>query len=320
MIVFIGSLAKRHSGVRRFSSIRAKDIDLIASYDDAIGYLKDFLQCKTIMPIADGKKLLGLESRAEVPVEVELAWPGTTAASFLELANEEDLEHKGPLDEGYKLEYAHANVDLLLTFKLSHRYLRNSPHFLKTMRDIREFRELGATVPAKWKEWLKEREEETYWYQHPNLDRTKADFFKADGINYVYDHDSIHEAVALNGMPAYKYFAVNDKEVLSSKVKFNSLPPFLQLNATYEEASVLAIERSIVPHPGALTEKNAFLKALEKVCTSITSGWFREFSWENYAKVAELYESEVIRGRSYVQRFEEGLKNGVVKPYVKGEL
>ena len=31
--------------------------------------------------------------------------------------------------------------------------------------------------------------------------------------------------------------------------------------------------------------------ALEKVCTSITSGKFREFSWENYLKVRNMYDS-----------------------------
>jgi hypothetical protein len=30
-------------------------------------------------------------------------------------------------------------------------------------------------------------------------------------------------------------------------------------------------------------------KALDKVCTSITSGWFREFAWQNYDEVVKIY-------------------------------
>ena len=51
---------------------------------------------------------------------------------------------------------------------------------------------------------------------------------------------------------------------------------------------VLTIERSLVPYPGKKTPEQAYLMALEKVCTSITSGWFREFVWENYEIASEF--------------------------------
>jgi hypothetical protein len=31
-----------------------------------------------------------------------------------------------------------------------------------------------------------------------------------------------------------------------------------------------------------------------KVCTSITSGWFREFAWENYDNVLDLYNDKYV--------------------------
>jgi hypothetical protein len=97
------------------------------------------------------------------------------------------------------------------------------------------------------------------------------------------------------------------EEVKASKQKFNSGPEKMRLNGVLEEAYVLALERSIIPHPGALTPKQAFDKALMKVCTSITSGWFREYAWENYYEVQKLYNP------GYVDLFNLKRKEGIVK-------
>lgn len=41
------------------------------------------------------------------------------------------------------------------------------------------------------------REKESYTHKLPSLNVDKGDFFKKDEVNYIYDHDSIHEVVAL---------------------------------------------------------------------------------------------------------------------------
>jgi hypothetical protein len=82
--------------------------------------------------------------------------------------------------------------------------------------------------------------------------------------------------------PAYEYFKPDDSQVMVSKEMWNDLPLNLKLCAVIEESMVLAIERSLIPFPNSLTVDQAYEKALVKVCTSITSGWFREFAWENY--------------------------------------
>jgi hypothetical protein len=57
------------------------------------------------------------------------------------------------------------------------------------------------------------------------------------------------------------------------------------------------------------TPREAFDMALSKVCSSITSGWFREFCWENYDAIADLYSDD------YVIKFECGVMSGLVKPH-----
>lgn len=197
-------------------------------------------------------------------------------------------------------------LDVLYTLKLSHRYLKDSPHFLKTMLDIRQLREAGCQVFDA--DWLKRREAETYHYQHPNLKRSKQEFFTGDAVDYQYDHDSLHQAVKLGAVPAYSLFSTTGEEVFSSKKKFFALTEQERLNAVLEESYVLALERSLIPFDFKPTKEQAFRMALEKVCTSITSGWFREYAWEHYFEALASYSGE------YTDKFFLALMSGDVKP------
>lgn len=262
--------------------------------------------------------------------EFELAWPGTTAEKLMKQYGL--LAHKwvpeiGPVPA--------LNHDLLL-IKLSHRYKRNSPHFLKTMSDIKFLREKLVLSNVSFEDWmkrpvntelLKDREAESYTYAHPKLNVTSGEFFTGDGVNYVYDHDSIHMAVALltdfwqshtvrTNRPAYTGYMKDGSEVMTSKEKFFSVEERIRLYGVYEESCVLALERSQIPHglgkEGGPSARWSFEMALMKVCTSITSGWFREYAWENYQKVLDLYNEQ--GETDYIERFL--LNQHLLKPYV----
>jgi hypothetical protein len=110
--------------------------------------------------------------------------------------------------------------------------------------------------------------------------------------------------------PAYEVYKEDQAEVFCSKELFEASPMHVRLHGVLEEAMVLALERSQIPFPGMKTPLESFLMALEKVCTSITSGWFREFAWENFNEVLDLYDP------NYVNQFWEDVKSGVVTPYV----
>lgn len=205
--------------------------------------------------------------------------------------------------------------EVVLALKLSHRYLKNSPHFLKTMRQIQKMRAAGYKMPEFLQGWFKRREKETYNYSKPNLNQGSKTFFNPNqGIKYIYDHDSIHVALARDPLvPAYSKFKDDLAEVKVSKEKFLALDEETKLNSVLEESYVLALERSQIPYRGVLTPRQSFLKALEKVCTSISSGWWREWAWENYDAAVARYDG------NYVRQFEEALKAGIVKPFA-GEV
>ena len=166
------------------------------------------------------------------------------------------------------------------------------------------------TFPG-YREWYKAREKETYWYKHPKLSVGKDDFFKDDGIVYQYDHDSIHRSIMHLDKPAYEYYKPEDSEVLCSKELFFDSSNEVRLHGGLEEAYTLALERHQIPKGFKPPARVSFDIALMKVCTSITSGWFREWCWEHYDLISSNYDS------TYVDKFKTALAEGKVKPFTK---
>lgn len=282
-----------------------RDLDGIGTFEEVQGLLKREHQrqpFQSIMPAHGGKKMIGF--RPGQPWEFEIAWEGSTGAELLKLVAEDPATlHQN----GYAAGTMIPSVDVLYTLKMSHRYLRNSPAFLKTMRDIQELRRIGAKIPDRYQDWYKARMKATYDYGHPKLNQDKMGFFSGDGVKYVFDHDSIHVAVAIHERPAYTYYMKDGAQVQCDRSKWEALPDSFKLAGVLEESYVLALERSQIPHPGVLTPRQSFLKALGKVCTSITSGWFREWAWEHYDQVVAAYDD------TYVARFWAAAEAGVAK-------
>jgi hypothetical protein len=301
MLAMIGSVAMKLNGLP--PGREPMDIDFIGTPGEVVDWVKVNLpKVEKIYPTASGNKIIAKgwdEYGHRQIVESEVAWEDSTGASLIaDILPYNAHEHS----EGVVF----PNLDVLLMLKLSHRYLKDSPHFLKTMRDIHKLRAAGAIMQPEWKVWFKQREKETYTYKHPKLNVSKQDFFKGDGVQYVYDHDSIHRAVKHLEQPAYTYFKPDRSEVFCDREMFEAAPKVVRLLSVLEESYVLALERSLVPFKGQTTPEWAFKKALEKVCTSITSGWWREFAWENYDAVLALYDE------SFHTRFWEAVQRGQV--------
>lgn len=272
-----------------------KDLDIIARMDAFTKWFNTLDDVTACYPIEDGKKFIVHRSN-DIITEVEIAYPDSTAESFLKLVSGKTIANG----------LFCPDMNWLFTLKASHRYLKDSPHFEKTIRDYHLMRDMGCTIQEP--EWFKQREEATYNKPRPSLNRTKDEFFVTDaGVNYIYDHDSIHEAMALGKEPAYKSYQADGAEVMPSKKKWDQCSRLTKLMGVLEETYVLALERSQITHGKNITPLTSFKIALSKVCTSITSGWFREFAYDNYFQVLDLYDD------SYVTRFCEQMRAGVVK-------
>lgn len=299
----IGSLALREQGFRLRKA--PSDIDIIARPDA----FEKFVECNRkrgtlehLEYLTDSKAVARLRAMS-IPYEFELAWPGSTGDKLLGLVDHWGLYHRDN-DQYY------ADPSVILALKLSHRYLKNSPHFLKTMEDIYELRGMGIVVGTELKEWLKEREKATYTYKHPSLERNKEKFFTPEEkVPYKYEHDDIHKAVAIWGYPAYTYFQRDGAEVSVDKKRWDECSFDIKIASVIEESCVLALERCLIPNDFKIPPRRAFLMALQKVCTSISSGWWREFAWEHYYQAVGRYSD------SYVQAFHSALRADLIRPY-----
>jgi hypothetical protein len=271
------------------------DTDFISTHEQAKDYIAA-CQFDKVVPNQKGTTLMCFKQGIK-PVEITIAWPGSSAEAIL------------GVEQGTV-----ASINTLYLLKMSHRYLKNSPHFEKTRRDILQMRLMGAVI--EYPAILKQREQETYDYKHPSLMRNKREFFDPnEGVKYVYEHDSIHLAMAVEPLtPAYTHFKHDQAEVMIDKQKWAAQPHIVQLYSVLEESYVLALERSQIPFRGQVDPARSFKIALQKVCTSISSGWWREFAYEHYDEVMDLFKMREAE-KPYLQRFDEAVEAGVVQPF-----
>lgn len=311
-MLIIGSEALRLGGHSVILNGRAsQDVDLICTHDESrriVADLKAEGELKSVYPSDNGTKSI-VHTRTLGVIEMEIAWDGSTAAELLALPV--------VVDEATvlcgRIAVQVPSLNALYALKMSHRYRKNSPHFLKTRTDILAMRDASAVIPPELTDWYKRRMKETYNYAHPNLNQTKSGFFNGDGVPYTYDHDSIHLAIArVDGCPAYTTYMKEGAAVAVDRAKWDALSEWRKLDGVVEEAMVLALERSLIPLPGKKTEHEAFLMGLMKVCTSITSGWFREFAWEHYDEAVTW---KLAQWGDFLRIFNAKLADGEVRPY-----
>lgn len=127
----------------------------------------------------------------------------------------------------------------------------------------------------------------------PNLMLSKSEFFD-DAVKKVYDHDYLHSLFANYERPLYMELQ-KEHEIMCYEELWNNLTWDKKLLCVQEEVNVLATERFLVPSNFEQNTKAAYLKALEKVCTTVTKGWFRDFAIDNYPAVISVYNQAKIK-------------------------
>lgn len=239
--------------------------------------------------------------------EFEINVPGTSTEMLMDIVEGDPESIETPFGKV-------PSLDLLFTIKDSHKFKkfetpRGCANFYKTAIDWYIMKKMGAKVREEYKAFHALREQESCPHKLPKLNMSKMDFFDSDqnGVVQTYVHDDIHVAIALNDRPAYTYYMKDGSEVLTDKNKFFSVPESTRLAGTIEEALTLALERSLIAHPGVWTPDYAFKFALAKVCTTITGGYFRAYSFEHVFEALQQYP------RDYYQRFQKAVADGTVR-------
>jgi hypothetical protein len=146
-------------------------------------------------------------------------------------------------------------------------------------------------VPIEFLEKRKKLTYEAFGNRHPKLAQSNEEFFD-DNVEKVYDHDYIHELYAYGDRPMFEKLKREGEEDKAWCVKdlWEELTYQEKYQCVAEETYVIATERFMVPNNWDFNPRQAYYRALRKVCTTLTSGWFRDFAIDNFPEVWSLYD------------------------------
>lgn len=176
-------------------------------------------------------------------------------------------------EEGYAL------PNSLFTIKCSHLGWSN-PQWKKHYLDVLFMKQKGCAIEEKLYSTLKE-----FWKTELgdksflSLKENKKDFF-TDNVNYIYDHDLLHEKASFPEKPVYTRCLKSGEDVLIDKDKFFNMDFDSQIKMFHEEIHVILFERWIIPNK-ELSWLKYYPSALEKTITSLTKDWATDFIIRN---------------------------------------
>jgi hypothetical protein len=302
-MLVVGSKALEFHGIN--IGRKCGDLDVICVREEFEQLALDLVnQGHTIRRIDNSKPDYGMISTDKIIVDASII--NDTKSTFF--GSDHWLYHNlDKVDYVKEDNFRYIKPEFVLMMKWSHRY-KGGVFFEKTRNDIFYLWDIGIELDRYLHKMASIREDFTINKGY-KLNVTKKQFF-TDNVPYKYDHDSIHRAVAIYEKPAYTHYLKDGEEVMCDKDKFYACSPNFRMAGVIEEACVLALERAVIPF--GTDPKRAYKMALQKVCTSITKGWFREFAWYNYEKAlafGETYDYDVM--------FKEAQAKGLILPYSK---
>jgi hypothetical protein len=212
--------------------------------------------------------------------------------NFNELNNGAIAENYAEDMGGY---YRVMNLEGLALMKRSHlwRAYHFDKHITMYHKHLAKYAKWDDPV---WVALLKERTKltkEAYPQRNPSLDQTNKDFFD-DAVKKVFDHDWIHELVAYYDRPLFERLKKPEKfdKAWCERDLWDAFSPEDKSRCVAEEAHVIACERFMIPNDWNYSPKRAYFQAVNKVCTTLTSGWFRDHAIDHFPEVIQLFNQD----------------------------
>ena len=181
-------------------------------------------------------------------------------------------------------------------------------HYLKT--------KIGTIDDAhqQFYELRKKETDEKHKGRKTNLNMTNEEFFEKSekAVKRVYNHDDLHIATCYYDEPLYDSLKLDKKKAAIDKNLFDKLSDTDKIKTVQEECYAIALERKVIPALESGEEvfaEDAFVHALERISTTLTSGWFRDFAIENYFSIRNY-------DKDYVSDFIEAVDSGKIKRLV----
>ena len=210
----------------------------------------------------------------------------------------------------FGVELPMAPLEVLYSIKRGHRHSPKKFHKhvvdYNLLRSILNTDTLDKITSLRYRETVAREKLKT-----PSLAKKSDEFFDDSVSNKTFVHDQIHDVMAFGPRPMFEQILIDPgNSVACSREKFDNLGYVNQIRCVQEEAYVIALERAIIPMlfaggPIARPE-DAYRWAIMRICTTLTSGWFREFAVENYDDLIYFYNP------SYVNKFLNAVESGTI--------
>ena len=143
---------------------------------------------------------------------------------------------------------------------------------------------------------------------HPKLNQTVEKFFD-DAVVKKYSHDDLHKMYAHFNEPLYTKLQDDPKLAWCVKSKWDKLTHDEKIKCVQEEAYVIATERFLVPNNWNYPERLAYFHALKKICTTLCSGWFRDFAIDNHQLLCSSFDAQKVKSVvEYLQQLDNQRK------------
>lgn len=208
----------------------------------------------------------------------------------------------------------YANFEMLYTIKCSHAQF--DVQWEKTMNDIKCMQKHNLNVELD--EDLYEMLYDFWLKVHRNnkdkvdLDKSNEAFFD-DSVQRLWDHDSLHEAMAFTDRPMYEKFKYDQSSAMLSEKLFAEAETIERIQLCLEEIYVTALERFMIPRNFKMGRNTAMKQATKQLVTSMTKGWFPKYIIENWSRILHAHDQYQSKGMCYVKRYEAAVENKELK-------
>lgn len=309
-MIIIGSFALQHGlgkvGLKLLKRKGVSDYDFIATRTEATDFIEaagcTVIQTglnRVLAKAPDGKML-------EFDTHSDIACSNNLYRMYLQTFRTADTV------ELYGIKVEIAPLEVMYSIKRAHRH--SPKKFAKHVGDYNQLHQhfkgvdiLDKITKVRYKETV-EREK----LRTPSLKKASGEFFDDNVSNKTFVHDEIHEVMAHGPRPMFEQILKEPGvSVACSREKFEALGFVDRVRCVQEEAYVIALERAVIPmlfEDGPIANpRDAYRWAVMRICTTLCSGWFREFALENYDDLIYFMDD------GYVNKFLNAVENGKIE-------
>ncbi len=278
MIVIGSRAAKYHIPDFR----EPKDWDLLGTWNEIKCFLSVNKGRLTGIKIKDD--LHKLHCRLDgIQVEVEMAEHGTSAADLSIYADKVGRLSVG--NYGVRV----PSLAVLTAIKRSH--LEYPIRWQKSIVDYHQLKSRAGELSIEETKAIALRSQEIAARaagKLPKVDLNVSNdkFFKKSqaAVGRLYEHDDLHRATCFYDKPLFETLKDDKSKAFIPKKNFDKLPLLDKVRLVQEECFAIGLERMIIP--GKTNDpKEAFDHAIQRICTTLCKGWFRDFAIENYPAI-----------------------------------